>query len=177
MNAKLQKQFDTLEKGRKGLFDDLKAYKDETINQKPSPDAWSIAQVIEHLIMSEELSLQYLKKKTLDTSKVPVAGLASQWRFLLTRTVFMLNIKYKAPSLIVPQSDFVSVKELDARWTRVRNDTYTLLNSLPDGDLKKEIWKHAIAGKMNIYQMLAFFNIHFSRHRKQVYRTLAQLVL
>ena len=46
-----------------------------------------------------------------------------------------------------------------------------------EADLKKEIWKHAVAGKMNISQMLAFFNMHFNRHRKQVYRTLAELVL
>ena len=177
MNAKLQKQFDALEKSRNNLFDDLKAYDDELINKKPTPQAWSITEVMEHLILAEEFSLQYLQKKTQDTSKVPVAGLSSRWRFLLTRTMFLTGIKYKAPKIIIPASKYSSVEELNARYSKVRKDTIDLLNKLPEEDLKKEIWKHAIAGKMNISQMLAFFNIHFNRHRKQVYRTLAELVL
>ena len=177
MNSTLQKQFDELEKGRDNLFEDLRSYDNEVINKKPKPGAWSIAQVIEHLIMAEEFSLQYLQKKTLDTSKVPVAGLSSSWRFFLTRTVFVMNIKYKAPTIINPTENFASIQQLESRWAKVRKDTYDLLNRLPEADLKKEIWKHAIAGKMNIYQMLAFFNIHFSRHRKQVYRTLTEIVL
>ena len=177
MNEMLQHQFNDLEKSRKDLFDDLKAYSDDIFNEKPSAEAWSIAQVIEHLIMAEESSLQYLKKKTLDTSKVPVAGIKNQWRFLMVQTVFFMNVKYKAPKHIDPSANFVTVADLDARWTRVRHEMNVLLNQLPEADLKKEIWKHAIAGKMNIRQMLAFFTIHFNRHRKQVYRTLADLVL
>ncbi len=177
MNAKLTAQFATIEKSRKDLFDDLKSYDDEVINKKPSPGAWSIAQVAEHLILGEENSLKYLQKKTLDTSKVPVAGLRSKWRFLLTNTVFVLNISFKAPAIVVPPDSFVTVEELDKKWARVRNDTYQLLNRLPEADYKREIWKHAVAGKMDIYQMLSFFNIHFNRHRKQIYRTLAEVVL
>jgi uncharacterized damage-inducible protein DinB len=177
MNEMLQHQFTDLEKSRKDLFEDLRAYSDDIVNEKPSPEAWSIAQVIEHLIMAEEFSLQYLQKKTQDTSKVRVAGFGSQWRFLLTQTVFFMNIKYKAPTIINPTNTFATVAGLDARWTKVRKDTFELLNRLPEADLEKEIWKHAVAGKMNIHQMLAFFNIHFNRHRKQVYRTLAELVL
>ena len=177
MNAKLLAEFKAIEKSRKDLFDDLKSYEDEVINQKPAPGAWSIAQVAEHLIIAEEGSLKYLQKKTQDTSKVPVAGLRSKWRFLLTNTVFVLNINFKAPAVVVPTDNFATVEELDKRWTQVRADTLLLLNRLPEADLKKEIWKHAVAGKMDAYQMVAFFNIHFNRHRKQIYRTLAEVVL
>ena len=177
MNQLLQHQFNDLEKSRKALFDDLRNNSDEIINEKPSLEKWSIAQVIEHLIMAEEASLEYLKKKTQDTSKVPVAGFKNQWRFLIVQTVFFMNVKYKSPAYIDPPVKFVRVAELDARWTKVRSELLALLNRLPEHDLNKEIWKHAIAGKMNIRQMLAFFTIHFNRHRKQVYRTLAEVVL
>ena len=177
MNATLQKQFDQLEKSRKDLFEDLSSYDDEIINKRPKPGVWSIAQVVEHLIKAEESSLHYLQKKTQDTSKVPVAGLGSRWRYFLTAAVFMTNIKYKSPDLILPTDSYATIKHLNQHWAKVRKDTYELLNRLPEADLKKEIWKHAIAGKMNVSQMLAFFNIHFNRHRKQVYRTLAELVL
>ena len=177
MNAKLQAQFNGLEKSRKDLFNDLRSYDDEVFNKKPSPKAWSIAQVIEHLVIAEEASLKYLQKKTLDTSKVPVAGLGSKWRFMLTNTVFVLNISFKAPPVMSPPESFVTTRQLEQRWAKVRADTFELLNKLPEEDLKKEIWKHVISGKMNIYQMYSFFNIHFNRHRKQVYRTVAEVIL
>lgn len=177
MDASLTAQYNAIEKSRKELFDDLRNYDDDVINKKPSPGAWSIAQVAEHLIIAEEGSLKYLQKKTQDTSKVPVAGLGSKWRFFLTNTVFVLNINFKAPPVVVPSNNFATIQELDTRWTKVRSETFQLLNKLPEADLKKEIWKHAVAGKMDIYQMVAFFNMHFNRHRKQVYRTLAQNVL
>ena len=177
MNANLTARYYAIEKSRKELFDDLKNYDDEVINKKPSPGAWSIAQVIEHLIIAEDGSLKYLQKKTQDTSKVPVAGLGSKWRFFLTNTVFVLNINFKAPKVVVPTDNYATVGQLNERWSKVRTDTFNLLNKLPEADLKKEIWKHAVAGKMDINQMLAFFNMHFNRHRKQVYRTLAQNVL
>ncbi len=177
MNAKLQAAFNAIEKSRKDLFEDLMNYDDEVINKKPSPNAWSIAQVAEHLIIAEEYSLKYLQKKTQDTSKVPVAGLSSKWRFFLTNSVFVLNINFKAPEVVIPTNTFATVDQLNERWNKVRSGTFELLNKLPDADLKKEIWKHAVSGKMNVYQMVAFFNMHFNRHRKQVYRTLAEVVL
>jgi len=177
MNVALQKQFDEIEKSRKNLFEDLSSYDDDIINKKPKPGAWSIAQVVEHLIKAEENSLIYLRKKTQDTSKVPVAGVGSRWRYFITAAVFMTNIKYKSPELIAPTDNYFTIGQLDKHWAQVRKEIYDLLNSLPEADLKKQIWKHAVSGKMNVSQMLAFFNIHFNRHRKQVYRTLAELVL
>jgi DinB superfamily len=77
----------------------------------------------------------------------------------------------------MPSGNYATIGQLDKKWSQVRHDIFELLNKLPDEDYKKEIWKHAIAGKMNAYQMLSFFNIHFNRHRKQIYRTMAENVL
>ena len=69
MNAQLEKEFTQLETERKNLFSELKNYSDDVINKKPRPEAWSVAEVIIHLITAEEMSLKYLSKKIQDTSK------------------------------------------------------------------------------------------------------------
>jgi uncharacterized damage-inducible protein DinB len=95
MNAQLQKQFLQLEEERKNLFNELKNYSDELINKKPSPEKWSVAEVIAHLITAEEMSLKYLSKKIQDTSKEKPETLESKFRWLLVQIVFAFNIKFK----------------------------------------------------------------------------------
>jgi uncharacterized damage-inducible protein DinB len=173
MNARLQTQFDALEKSRKALFDELKDYPDELLNKKPAADKWSAAQVLEHLVASETASLNYLQKKTLDTSRSKHAGFSGKRRLLVTKLVFYWPLSFKAPPALEPSTSFATLKELQLRWDKVRNETLGILSKLSNQELEKDLWRHLIAGKMNIYQMLEFFGIHFNRHRKQIEQALS----
>ena len=175
MNTRLKKQFDMIESRRKKLLDELKKYPDELLNKKPLPEAWSAIQVMEHLMISEEASLKYLQKKTLDTSRAAPAGFKSASKLFLLNLSFFMPVKYKAPAVLNPSEGFISLKEIESKWTKIREDIFQLTDSLNDAELKKELWKHAFAGKMNIYQMLDFFNTHFERHRKQIEREMSDV--
>jgi uncharacterized damage-inducible protein DinB len=173
MNSLLEKQFNQLEEERRQLFRELKIYDDAVINKKPAPGKWSVAEVIAHLITAEEMSLQYLMKKTQDTSRAEKETFKNKWRWLLVKIVFSANIKYKAPQIVEPKSGYESLANLEMYWTKIRLQTLSVLNKLSDDELNKELWKHAIAGKMNLHHMVKFFRIHFRRHKKQIARTLA----
>lgn len=73
---------------------------------------------------------------------------------------------------MIPEEKFKSLKEVESEWAQIRSDLFQLIGNLSNAELKKELWKHAIAGKMDIYEMLDFFHIHFERHRNQIERTL-----
>lgn len=172
MTAELEAAYSKIESERKNLFNRLANYPDEVLNKKPAPDKWSVAEVIGHLMVAEEASLKYLQKKTQDMSKERKAGF-SGWRRLATiKLVFILPIKFKAPDITNPPKEFKSLKELDEKWAADRKATYDIINRLSDADARKTIWKHTLAGKMNIYQMLDFFDFHFRRHSGQIERTL-----
>jgi uncharacterized damage-inducible protein DinB len=173
MNTRLEKQFHYLEKERKQLFGELKQYSDEVINKKPAPEKWSVAEVIAHLITAEEMSLKYLLKKTQDTSREGKEGIKHQFRWLLVKIVFAFDIKFKAPEIVEPKLGYQSLANLEAHWAQVRLQTSELLDRLSDDELNKTLWKHAIAGKMNLHHMLEFFGIHYRRHKRQIERTLA----
>jgi uncharacterized damage-inducible protein DinB len=173
MNRQLQKEFFELEEGRNLLFRELKQYSDETINKKPSLDRWSVAEVIAHLITVEEMSLKYLMKKAQDTSKAKPESFKNKWRWLLVQMVFIFNIKFKAPDIVEPKPGYKSLANLEAHWEKVRAQTLAVLNKLSDKEVNKELWKHAIAGKMNLHHMVRFFGIHFNRHKKQIEKTIA----
>ena len=175
MNTKLQTQINTLETARKKLLSTLKQYPDEILNKKPAQDKWSVVQVAKHLMESESVSLQYLQKKTLDTSRSKSAGVSGEWKMLVVHLSFIAPIKFKAPKMLDPDVSAMSLHEIEAQWDKIRKDTFELIGKLSDAELKKELWKHAIAGKMNIYQMLAFINIHVNRHVQQIERTLREV--
>ncbi|MDB5281845.1 MAG: hypothetical protein JWO06_920 [Bacteroidota bacterium] len=175
MEKIFEAKYGVIEASRKNLLNNLKKYPDDILNKKPSPQAWSVVQVIEHLMASEELSLKYLQKKTQDTSKSKNAGLTGKWRLFITKAMFSVPVKFKSPALLNPPADFVSLNDLETKWEQIRHDLFQLLSKLPAKDLQKDIWKHAVAGKMNVFQMVEFFNFHFKRHRKQITRTIAQV--
>ena len=47
---------------------------------------------------------------------------------------------------------------------------------LADNVIVSEIWRHQIFGKMNISQMIDFFETHFDRHQKQIEKTLNTVI-
>lgn len=173
MNAQLEKEFNQLEAERKELLDELKQYSDEVLNKKPAPEKWSAAEVAGHLMSSEGKSLQYLQKKTLDTSRSGKAGLKPLLRLWLLQIAFALPLNFRAPKITHPEHEYLSLKEIDEKWTNIRKGIFEIISKLSDEELKKELWKHAIAGKLDIFNMVDFFGIHFRRHRKQIERTLA----
>lgn len=172
MSSTLEKDFQQLETERKQLFTDLKKHSDELLNKKPAPEKWSVAEVIAHLITAEEMSLKYLSKKIQDTAKEQPEGLKHKWRWLLVRIVFAFDIKFKAPEIVEPKSGYQTLADLDTHWTNIRSQTLQVLQKLSAEERNKTLWKHAIAGKMNLHHMVQFFGTHYARHKKQIERTL-----
>ena len=173
MKNKIKKQWHQLEHKRILLMQDLSKFNNETLNQKPEPEKWSTLQAAMHLMMAESASLAYMKKKLSFGSNIPRAGFKSALRRLMLKFVFFIPLKYKAPPLLEEQlPQFSDFNELKNNWASQRLELQNFLESLPDNVIDSEIWRHQIFGKMNISQMIDFFESHFDRHQKQIEKTL-----
>lgn len=172
MNAKLKAMQTRMETEHKELFKQLNKYPDDLLNKKPAPEAWSTAQVLKHLIAADGFSLEYLRKKVAGKEEVRSEGLTGLYKSVLLKLIFLTPMKFKAPKLIDPNEDFATLAELETQWRETRLGIDEVTKQLTDEQLSKGYWKHARAGKMNIYQMYDFLHIHFSRHKKQIARTL-----
>ena len=67
----------------------------------------------------------------------------------------------------------IAIEELTLRWNNSRMQLKELLESLPESLLDKYIFKHPVAGKMNIYGGLDFLKEHVRRHEFQIKKLLA----
>jgi uncharacterized damage-inducible protein DinB len=172
MKPKIQTLLHQLESQRLQVLKDLSAYDNTVLNKRPHPEAWSVVQVLSHLVAAEASSVAYMRKKLSFTSQIPKAGVKSYFRRLALDLVFALPFKFKAPKGLDNLPEFTDFNELKNKWASQRLDLQAFIESLPDNVLESEIWRHQIAGKMTIAQMLDFFHDHVKRHQGQIKKTL-----
>ena len=157
------------------LIEELSQYSHEQLNQQPQGGGWSPIQIMHHLIIAEEGSLKYVRKKLSFNPELKNTGFAEGYRSLILNLYLWAPFKFKAPAGVAgdklpTEADF---QETAQRWKNNRKDLGDYLNSLPEELFKKSIYKHPLAGRLSLQGMLQFFDGHFNRHRKQINRTLS----
>jgi len=174
MNSKLQFPFDELERDRKTLFQKLSNISSEKLNSNPIAEKWSINQILIHLLTSEQLTLTYLKKKSLGIDQLANSGPIESVKMALLKISQRLPlIKYKAPKVLVENTPSpIPLPELIARWNLSRQELKNFLETIHDRNLHKLIYKHPIAGRFDVVQSLTFLREHFHHHLPQIERLL-----
>lgn len=169
MNKKLQTLFNSLESQRHSVLGLIESLSVEKINNHLE-GKWSIAQILSHLIASEQLSVRYLNKKILGIKDAADTGLTEEIKMIaLIISQRLPFIKFKAPTVVVENTPpHESMEQLVATWAKTRSDLKETLEKFQDGQLKRKIYKHPFAGMLNIQQALKFFGEHIIHHRPQI---------
>lgn len=169
MKPTLHKLFFKVEEIRMNLLSSLKGLSPEQLTEHPT-GKWSIAQILSHLIASEQLSVRYLNKKILGIKDAADTGLTEEIKMIaLIISQRLPFIKFKAPTVVVENTPpLESMEQLVATWAKTRSDLKETLEKFQDGQLKRKIYKHPFAGMLNIQQALKFFGEHIIHHRPQI---------
>ena len=172
INPKLDIQIKSLDKKLNLLLKELKFYNEDQLNRKPKEGSWSVIQVMHHLMMSENGSLKYVKKKLSFNPELGKAGIKASLREMVLNTYLGSPFKWKAPEAIsgdnLPQHE--TFWKTAQQWKNQRIELREFLETLPDELLNKEVYKHPFVGRISIPSMLRFFDRHFNRHNKQIQR-------
>ena len=176
MNADLQNLFDELEIQRKKTLDSLEALSHEQLNKAPFPGKWSAAQIVSHLVTAEQLSLRYMQKKVQGIKEAPDSGLWEELKISLLKISQRLpGLKFKAPKGVVENmAQYEDLVTMTLEWDKVRRELKSLLEKIPDNLVKRKIYRHAIAGYLNVKQSLLFFREHIIHHTPQIKKLLNQ---
>ncbi|MFN7117073.1 MAG: DinB family protein [Saprospiraceae bacterium] len=174
MNQKISAQLQQIDTKLNKLLSDLQQYSDEKLNHKPTPESWSVVQVLQHLMLVENASAKYVQKKLSYNPKLSKVNLGTAWRMLILKSYNWLPIKLKAPSY-VNENNFAEqavLADVAAKWQEQRRQLRDYLATLPDTIYDKEVYKHPLAGRLSLNGMLQFYEGHFDRHYKQIQRLL-----
>lgn len=172
MNSKLQHLFDSLETDRINLMSALKTLSPDKLQRAPE-GKWSIHQILAHIIAAEKLSVMYLNKKILGIKEVEDTGLLEEIKMVLLQISQRLPLKFKAPRVVVENTHaYASMEELTKDWGKTRVELKTLLEKFEDTHIRKKIYKHIRAGRLNIQHALMFLREHIIHHTPQIKKLL-----
>lgn len=162
--------FSKLESRLIELFESLKDQPDHVLNKKPAEGKWSILQIMYHLILVEEASIAYCKKKLSFNPEIKKGGIMTKLRMFALSSYVVMPIKAKAPGMVnedhMPEE--MRFWEVVKKWKDIRKEAKDFLSSLPADMMKKEVYKHPVAGRLTLVQMINFWEGHFNRHRRQI---------
>lgn len=169
------KKFGELEALRERMMALLAGVPEERLRRHPSPGKWSAAQIVDHLATAESRSVDYIRKKTLDPSAVPPAGVMCAVRSFALVAALASPFRFNAPAVVADTPDDPSPAEAAERWARTRAAIRSIIEELPEDLLRKALFRHPSAGRLNMSQTLDFMIAHVKRHTKQLRRTLSEV--
>lgn len=172
MREELLNEFDASEKERKALLQRLDGIPEEVLTRRPEPGAWSVVEVMAHLIKAETGTLNYLRKK-LELGGHGRASAFAGLRKAFLNFVISTPIKFKAPKVVqLDEGTDLSYAEARAQWDGVRTELRREYASIAPELITHDLFKHPFAGKLNLLQSTSFMHHHMVRHIGQIDRTL-----
>ncbi len=151
---------------RNGLVDATKGLSEAQWKFKSAPDRWSIAEIVEHLVLVENLLLENIRPQLASSSSVaPADRDPKQIDAAILAQMPDRSTKYQAPPPIVPTGRWTAQAALD-RFLTSRQQTVAFLKS--DADLRGHLVSHPVFGSMDGYEWILAIAAHTDRHTKQI---------
>ena len=176
MHLRLKQLFLEIEDQRKETLHAVKDFTPVQLNKSPIPGKWSAAQIFSHLITAEQLSLRYMQKKIQGIQDTEDSGTLEEIKInLLILSQRLPGLKFKAPRAVMEH--MVQLNDLDsiaAEWKKVREELAVLLDKIPDDHINRKIYRHAIAGYLNVKHSMVFFREHIIHHRVQLNKLMSK---
>lgn len=137
-----------------------------------SPDeGWNALQIVEHLIMSENGTLEYLNRKAQAAAEeLEAAGEQEAEVSRKLNLALKSDQRWEAPAVLAPPRGDQPLTRLEEQWSDLRGRWKKFLEELPEAYHNKKMFRHPLAGRLNIEQTLSFVEHHIKHHVHQLRR-------
>ncbi len=154
-----------LERTRAGVIEATKGLSEAQWKFKPATDRWSVAEVMEHIALTEDLLFENTSKNVMSAP----AGKADRDYKASDKMVLAVipdrTNRVKAPDVLVPTGRWPPQESLD-HFLKSRARTVELLKSTPG--LRDHVVDSPIGQPLDAYQWLLYTSAHSERHTKQI---------
>jgi len=170
MHPRLEEVLNYLDSERADLFAAVELVPTELRDQQPGPDRWSVAQVLQHLVMIEKRIGMGMTKWVSDAvagNLGPETETSSVMSTLPLDLIVDRSKRRNAPEEVRPAGDL----DAASAWTALEQTRAQLRAAVLPGDglaLGEVIQPHPVLGPINLYQWLLFLGSHEARHTAQV---------
>ena len=151
---------------RERLLGTARGLSPQQLNHKPGPDRWSVAEVLEHLTVTESRLLPRIEA-VLQGSPDPAKASAWEGREeALLQSVISRSPRVQAPDPIQPTGRW-GHEELFRQMEAARGRTSEFA-ATTNAPLRGFFQTHPVLGELDCYQWLLITGAHWERHRAQI---------
>ena len=134
---------------------------------KPAPDRWSVAEVSEHITISET-TLFGLVQKTLQSPATPEKREQVKGKDeMILQRVPDRSHKAQAPEFLKPTGRWANEADLVKAFEQARAANINYIRTTND-DLRDHFFDHPVFGTLDDYQWLLLISAHSARHTEQI---------
>jgi uncharacterized damage-inducible protein DinB len=135
---------------------------------KPAPDRWSVAEVAEHITISETTILGLVQQRLMTSPAAPEKREQVKGKDeLIEQRMPDRSHKAQAPEILKPTGRWPSEADLVKAFETERAATMEYVRTTND-DLRDHFFDHPAFGTLDGYQWLLLISAHSARHTAQI---------
>lgn len=135
---------------------------------KPAPDRWSVAEVAEHIAVSEATLFGLVQKQIMMSPATPEKREQVKGKDeIVLQTVPDRSHKVQAPEFLRPTGRWATEADLTKAFEDSRRTTMDYVRTTND-DLRDHFFDHPVLGTLDGYQWLLLISAHSERHTAQI---------
>jgi hypothetical protein len=153
---------------RKLFLDSVAGLSEAQWNFKPAPDVWSVAEVAEHIAVSEDTLLGLVTERLMKSPAQPEkrAEVKGKDAIILEKVVDRSH-KAQAPEMLKPTHRWVTEQALVDHFKESRDHTIDYMEHTDDA-LRDHFFDHPAFGALDGYQWVLLIATHSHRHTLQI---------
>ncbi|SRR6266851_7308067 len=170
MHPRIQEVLGYLETTRSELGNAVNAVSPERRSERPAPECWSVAEVLDHLNIIENRIVQLLNGQIAAAKAGAVASeteTSSVIDSIDRARIRDRSQRMTAPEMVRPQSR----RDATSTWEALQQSRDALRAAVLAGDglaLGEIKYQHPVLGLINLYQWIIFVGSHEARHTDQI---------
>lgn len=155
-----------LEETRQKFMDSVAGLSEAQWKFKSAPERWSVAEVSEHIALSETLILQLVTERVLKTPPAkPAPGSATDEAVI--KIITDRSSRVQAPEMLKPTGKWATREELAKDFAASRDKTIAYVKETGD-DLRGHSMAHPALKTIDAYQWVLLLAAHSARHTAQI---------
>jgi hypothetical protein len=153
----------------KAFLDSIDGLSEAQWTYKPAPETWSIAEVAEHIALSEDALFELATAKLLQSPAQAPRDRAAVQKLdaKVLESVADRTQKAKAPEFLQPGGKWPNKAKLVEAFRQSRGRTIAFIRET-DEDLRAHRMANETFGELDAYQWILLIAAHSDRHTKQI---------
>ncbi len=140
---------------------------DKQMSFKPHEKSWTVAEVAEHIVLSESAILSLIQSTALKSAVNENPDVFRVRDIAVRLAVTNRGQKFNAPPVVQPQSKITTVEGLISGFKTARAANVEILKNT-EADLRNHFTDNPLIGVIDAYQWFLFLNGHTERHLAQM---------